>query len=179
MPTSITTSQPSGDRAARDELVVFRSETVDPSATLTQVLLDVSGRVFAFLAIPVMTWALFEALDGVPPLRGFSVAITVVLALSIAAANFVVRVRAAEVWVRGGTIAIRSVYEVATNRSLAFVPLYEVRADADHVTLAAGQRSYSIARARWPKAREMAVFLAHRLHNPGDPAGGDNAEARL
>lgn len=112
-------------------------------------------RAFSFLAVPVMVWALFEALDGVAPLRPFLIGVCIAAAVAAVYVHFTARAEISEITLHGRFIAVRSSAEVARGVPLTFVPLFEARREGDRIVLASGDRSLEIRLSDWPDSAAL------------------------
>jgi hypothetical protein len=108
-----------------------------------------------------MIGALIAVLEGVPVLPFLTVGFPLALVLALAWTLFRVFGTIAEVHVRPGAAAVRTVSEVlrAPSASPTWKPIFELRADATMLVLALGDATYELPRRQWPEADVMLNTL--------------------
>ena len=116
-------------------------------------------RPLAVCMLPVMLGGLMTVLQGFPALAyliaGFPVAIIVAVGWTF----FRMHALIAEVHVRPGEAAVRTVWEILRNRPLRWAPIYELRTGKSSLTLAVGDAAYELNRAAWPEADTLLDAL--------------------
>ena len=116
-------------------------------------------RPFSVCVLPVMIGALIAVLQGYPALAFLTVGLPMAFAVASLWTLFRMQAVVAEVLVRPGEAAVRTIWECARGRSPQWAPLYELRDDPDTLTLALGDTTYELDRAAWPEADTLLQAL--------------------
>jgi hypothetical protein len=91
----------------------------------------------------------------------------VALGLATVWTQFILSTTVAEVHLRSGQCALRSVHDVLFDRSLEWHPLYHVRAAPGEVELSFGWTATVCRRSHWPEFARLreAAQHAHKEHS--------------
>jgi hypothetical protein len=116
-------------------------------------------RPFTVCILPIMIGALLTVLQGYPALLylliGFPVAILVAASWTL----FRMQATVAEIHVRPGAAAVRSIWDCAHNRALQWMPIFELRTEKQNLTVALGDTTYELDGASWPDAQALLATL--------------------
>jgi hypothetical protein len=123
-------------------------------------------RPIAVLTLPVMIAALVSVLQARPALFYVYYGFPAALALAMLWTHFDVRMRTAEIHVRDGEVAFRSIWEAAgTPLPLEWETLFEVRRTPHSATIACGVRAVELDREAWPGFDDLLETLSSALHS--------------
>lgn len=118
--------------------------------------------------LPVMIGASATALQG-QPIWGYLVwGLPVALAIASVWTQFVLSMTTAEVHLRPGQCATRSVHDVLYDRPLQWDPLYNVKGAPGEIELSVGWTTRIYRRHEWPRFSEFrsAAQQAFQAHSP-------------
>ena len=107
-------------------------------------------RPLAALAIPLMAGTTVAVLTGQPATLALSVGMPVVLVGATSYAHFRLGRVPAELCLRSGEAAIRSVRDVLYRKPRRWQPLYDARLDASETMLTVGWETVRCRKAAWP-----------------------------
>ena len=108
------------------------------------------ARPLAVCVIPLMIGATTSALLGKPIWAYLFWGLPFALLLATIWTYFTLDRTIAEVRVRSGQIALRSVYDVLRDRPPNWKPLFNVRTTSWHTELSVGRTTYMLHPNRWP-----------------------------
>ena len=116
-------------------------------------------RPLAVCMLPVMVGGLVKVLQGYPALVYLIIGFPAALIVAAAWTFFRMHALIAEVHVRPGEAAVRTVWESLRARPLRWTPIYELRAAQSSLTIALGDAAYELDRAAWPEADTLLDVL--------------------
>lgn len=142
----------------------FTSTTHPGDASWQRVYGRAFVRPFTVCILPIMIGALLTVLQGYPALLylvvGFPLAVLVAAIWTL----FRMQATVAEIHVRPGAAAIRSIWDCVHNHALRWVPIFEIRASEYNLTVALGDSTYELDRASWPDAEAVLASLQQARH---------------
>jgi hypothetical protein len=140
---------------------VFRSRHHPGSNDRAWVVASTLVQPIAICMLPVMVGALIAVLEGFAVLPFLTVGFPLALALAMAWTLFQLFGTIAEVHVRSGAAAVRTVSQVlrAPTASPDWQPIYELRTGASTLVLALGDATYELPRRHWPNADVLLEAL--------------------
>lgn len=115
----------------------------------------------AVCMLPVMIGALIAVLEGYPVLPFLTVGFPLAMILAMTWTVFQVFGTIAEVHVRPGAAAVRTVSEVlrSPSPSLMWKPIYELRKASSMIVVALGDATYELPRRQWPETDTLLDAL--------------------
>jgi len=116
-------------------------------------------RPLAVCMLPVMLGGLVTVLQGYPALAYLIVGFPVALLAALGWTFFRMHAILAEVHVRPGEAAVRTVWEYLRAHPLRWAPIYELRSAQTTLTLALGDAAYELDRTAWPEADTLLDAL--------------------
>jgi hypothetical protein len=124
---------------------------------------------------PLMIGASASALQGNPVLGYLIWGVPIALVVATLWTHFRLSSTPAELHLRGGQIALRSVQDVLLNRPLTWLPLYNVRVSPDDVEIAVRWNTLICRRSEWPEYESLQdaaqqTFQPQRPPQPSSPA---------
>lgn len=142
-----------------EQLYLFKSEAHPNGATARVVYARALVRPLGVCMLPIMIGASVTVLQGLPALTYLTVGFPVAVVVAVAWTLFRMQATVAEIFVRPGAAAVRSVWESLRARPLRWVPIFELRAAPTTITLALGDTTYELDRAAWPEAEVLLDTL--------------------
>ena len=110
--------------------------------------------------LPLMIGALVAVLQTYDALPFLTIGFPLALALAAAWTFYRMHATPAEVHVRPGMAAVRSVWAAAgPERRLQWRPIYELRFDPSTITAGIGDAAYEFDRQSWPEADALLTAL--------------------
>ena len=106
----------------------------------------------AVCMLPMMLGGLVTVLQGYPALAYLVIGFPAALIAAVGWTFFRMHALLAEIHVRPGEAAVRTVWETLRARPLDWAPIFELRAAPSSLTLALGDATYELNRAAWPEA---------------------------
>lgn len=106
-----------------------------------------------------MIAGLIAVLQGYPALAYLTIGFPLALAIAVGWTFFRMHATLAEVHVRPGQAAVRTVWETLRNRPLRWIPIFELRTSRTNLTLALGDAAYELDRRAWPEADTLLDAL--------------------
>lgn len=152
---------------------VFRSRRYPGSQSRAWVVASYIVEPLAMCMLPVMIGALIAVLEGYPVLPFLTVGFPLALVLAMTWTVFQVFGTIAEVHVRPGAAAVRTVSEALRSPPppLVWKPIFELRTASSMIVVALGDATYELPRQQWPEADALLDALqAARQPTPSSVA---------
>lgn len=108
---------------------------------------------------PIMVGAAATVLQGLPALAYLIIGFPAALLVAALWTLFRMQATVAEIYVRPGAAAVRTVWDCLRARPLRWTPIFELRAAATTLTLALGDTTYELDRAAWSEADSLLETL--------------------
>lgn len=152
----------------QDPTYIFTSTAHPGTAAWQRVYAGAVIRPLAVCVLPVMIAGLVAVLQGYPALAYLTIGFPAALSTAVAWTFFRMHATVAEVHVRPGEAAVRTVWECLHARPLRWLPIYELRAGESILTLALGDSTYELDRKAWPEANTLldALKTARSIGSP-------------
>ena len=142
-----------------EPLYIFKSQA-HPGATAWQYVYGRAlVRPLGVCMLPIMIGALVTVLQGLPALTYLTVGFPAALVVSVLWTLFRMQTTVAEIHVRPGAAAVRSVWECLRARPLRWMLIFKLRTATTALTLALGDTTYELDRAAWPDADALLDTL--------------------
>ena len=151
-PTSKMNPVPDSSPITPEALYLFKSQAHPGGAEAQLVYGRALVRPLGVCMLPIMIRALVTVLQGFPALTYLTVGFPSALLLAVLWTLFRMQATVAEISVRPGAAAVRSVWESLRARPLRWMPIFELRTASTTLTLALGDTTYELDRAAWPDA---------------------------
>ena len=116
-------------------------------------------RPLAVCMLPVMLGGLATVLQGFPALAYLIIGFPAAIIVAVGWTFFRMHALLAEVYVRPGEAAVRTVWETLRARPLRWMPIFELRAAPSTLTLALGDAAYELHRTAWPEVDTLLDTL--------------------
>ena len=131
---------------------LFKSQAHPGDATVQVVYGRTLVRPLGICMLPIMIGALVTVLQGFPALTYLTVGFPAALVASMLWTLFRMHTTIAEIYLRPGAAAVRSVWECLHAHPLHWMPIFELRTATTTLTLALGDTTYELDRTAWPDA---------------------------
>lgn len=89
-------------------------------------------------------------------------------------AHFSMARTTAEIRLRSGQAALRSVYDVLRDRPLDWEPIYNVRTTSWNTELSVGRSTHELMPKQWPEYESLSEAAKHAFH-PGVATASDSS----
>ena len=150
-----------------EQTYIFTSTSHPGTAPWQWVYARAVVRPLAVCMLPVMVAGLATVLQGYPALAYLTVGFPAAIIVAAGWTFFRMHALIAEVYVRPGEAAVRTVWETLRARPLQWMPIFELRAARSTLTLALGDAAYELNRTAWPNADTLLNALkAARAFGP-------------
>ena len=142
-----------------EPLYCFKSHAHPEGAAWQLVYARALVRPLSVTMLPIMIGAMVTVLQGFPALTYLTIGFPVGLLVAVLWTLFRMQATVAEIYVRPGAAAVRTVWENLHARPLRWIPIFELRAASTTLTLALGDTTYVLDRAAWPEADALLDTL--------------------
>jgi len=109
--------------------------------------------------LPIMIGALIAVLQGFPALLYLTVGFPAAVLTAGTWTFYRMHATVAEIQVRPGAAAVRTIWECLHDRPIRWVPIFELRTSGASLTAALGDASYELDRTAWPEADALLEAL--------------------
>lgn len=142
------------------EEAVFTSRSHPDTSSLRWAFAGRLVRPLAVCFLPLMVGALVAVLQSYPVLGYLTLGFPAALTLASAWTLYRMQSTVAEIRVRPGAAAVRSVWRCAAPaRRLRWLPILEIRESPATITLGLGDAAYELDRDAWPEADHLVDAL--------------------
>ncbi len=131
---------------------LFKSQAHPGDATAQVIYGRTLIRPLGICMLPIMIGALVTVLQGFPALTYLTVGFPAALVASMLWTLFRMQTTVAEIHMRPGAAAVRSVWECLHAQPLRWMPIFELRTATTTLTLGLGDTTYELDRTAWPDA---------------------------
>lgn len=128
------------------------------------------ARPLAACTIPLMIGATTSALMGQPIWTYLVWGLPAAIGLATVWAHFSMSRTIAELVLRRGQAALRSVYDVLLGRPFEWKPIYKVRTTSWHTELSVGRTTYELQPGDWPDYDTLEEVAQQSFHPDASPS---------
>lgn len=144
---------------------VHHPEGRAPGFVYTEALIKPIGACMS----PLMVGATASALQGNPILGYLVWGVPAALVVATLWTHFRLSSTPAELRLRSGQVALRSVQDVILNRAPTWKPLYNVRVSAEYLEISVRWNTQMVRRTEWPEYERLRDAAKQAFHPQNHP----------